>query len=221
MQKDRLLNTALAVMACTAVISTALVVRREFGSRPARLTATGPQMIDGWQRYLEPGTRMGPATAAVTVIEFSDFQCEYCKQHAEHLDNLRRRYPNDLAIVVRHFPITDRHPHAYNAALSAECAGEQGRFAAYRSTLFRNQGAIGRTRWIDFAREAAVPDTTQFKRCMTDKRYAKRIQRDLRAGRDLGVPATPTSLINGMKVLGAADEQRLAQMVADALRASR
>lgn len=222
MQKDRLLNIALAVMACAALASTALVARGEFATKPAvPANPDVPRQVEGWRAYLEPGTRIGPADAAVTVIEFSDFQCVFCREHAEHLDSMRKAYPHDLVIVFRHFPVTHRHAHAFGAALAAECAGEQHKFEAYRNALFRDQKAIGRRRWLDFARDAAVPDTARFSQCVAERRYASRIEQDLEAGRKLGVPATPTSLVNGMKVLGAIDEERLAALIQDALRASR
>lgn len=219
MHNDRLLNAALAVMGCAALLTTGLLAWRELGPSPTALSPSRePERVEEWRRYLEPGSRIGPATAAVTIIEFSDFQCVYCREHAEHLARLRQAYPADVAIVVRHFPITERHAHAYDAALSAECAREQGRFESYRTVLFRNQQSIGRTRWVDFARDATVRDTVGFKRCVAERRYARRIKQDLQAGQRLGVPATPTSLVNGWKLVGAVDEAKLAAAVEDALR---
>jgi hypothetical protein len=140
---------------------------------------------------------------------------------AERIDSLRQAHPEEIATVFRHYPVTEQHPHAHQAALAAECAREQGRFEAYRGLLFREQSRIGRTSWSDFARQAAVPDTERFGRCMSDRRYARRIAADLKAGRRLGVPVTPTILVNQWKIVGVPDGQKLATLVEDALREAR
>lgn len=218
---DRLLNRAIVVMAIAALGTTALAVRREFAPAPPPPRYDQPQHVEDWQSFRRGGSRIGPADALVTIIEFSDFQCEFCKVHAARLDRLRQAHPGQIAILFRHYPIAEQHPHAYNAALAAECAGEQGRFEAYRDVLFRNQEGIGKTGWSEFARQAAVPDIGDFGSCVSERRHAPRIAADVRAGKRLGVPATPTILVNQWKVVGAPDEQKLATLVGDALRSAR
>jgi protein-disulfide isomerase len=218
---DRLLNRAIVVMAIAALGTTAFAVRRELAPPPPAPRYDQPQHVKAWKSFRGGGSRIGPADAAVTIIEFSDFQCEFCKVHAERLNRLRQEHPGQIAIIFRHYPVTELHPHAYNAAVAAECAGEQGRFEAYRDVLFRNQARIGKTGWSEFARQAAVPDVGEFGNCVSERRPARRIAADLKAGKKLGVPATPTILINEWKVVGAPDEQKLATLVADALRSAR
>lgn len=221
MGKDRFLNAALVVMGIAAVVTTGLVVRRELAPLPPTPRYDLPLPVEGWREFLREGSRIGSANAAVTVVEFSDFQCEFCKEHAERLDRLRQARPGEIAILFRHFPATERHPHAYNAALAAECAREQGWFEAYRNVLFSQQARIGQSSWVEFARQAGVPDLNDFGRCMSDRRHARRIAADVKAGKKLGVPATPTLLINQWKVVGAPDEQKLLGLVEDALRTAR
>ncbi len=221
MGKDRFLNVALVVMGLAALATTTLVVRRELAPLPPTPRYDQPQRVEGWREYLRQGSRIGPADAAVTVVEFSDFQCEFCRLHAERIDRLREAHPGEIAIVFRHYPLTELHPHAYQAALAAECAREQGRFEAFRGVLFREQHRIGKASWTDFARQAAVPDAERFGRCVSERRYARRIAADMKAGKKLGVPATPTILVNEWKMVGAPDEQKLATLVEDARRAAR
>ena len=221
MGKDHLLNTAVLVMGVAALITTGLVARRELAPLPPTPRYDQPQRVDGWREYLRDGSRIGPVDAAVTIVEFSDFQCEFCKLHAERVDRLRQAHPGQIAVVFRHYPVVEQHPHAYAAALGAECAREQGRFEGYRRVLFGAQERIGKTNWSDFAREAAIPDAERFERCMADRRYASRIAADMKAGKTLGVPATPTILVNQWKVVVALDEQKLAALVQDARRAAR
>ncbi len=220
-KNDRLLNRAIVVMAIAALGTTALVVRRELAPVPPPPRYDQPQHVEGWQSFLRGGSRIGPADAPVTIIEFSDFQCEFCKVHAAQLDRLREAHPGQIAILFRHYPVTEQHPHAYNAALASECAGEQGKFEAYRDILFRNQARIGKTGWSEFARQAGVADLKDFGSCVSERRHARRIAADVKAGKKLGVPATPTLLINQWKVVGAPDEQKLDSLVEDALRSAR
>jgi protein-disulfide isomerase len=221
MGKDRILNSAVVLMGVAALVTTALVVRRELAPLPPAPQYDRPQRVHEWRQYLRDGSRIGPVDATVTIVEFSDFQCKFCKQQAERLDRLRQAHPGEIAIVFRHYPIVERHPHAYEAALAAECARDQDRFEAYRNILYRKQDEIGETRWSDFARDAMVPDAERFGRCVSERRYARRIAADLKAGKKLGVPATPTILINQWKVVGLADEQELARVVEEARRDAR
>lgn len=221
MKKDLLLNVAVVVMGCCALLVTGILVRREFFSGPAASASSAPTRVKDWQRYATPGTRIGPADAPVTIIEFSDFQCPFCARHAETLRRLRKKHGDQVSIVFRHFPLTGIHPHATSAALAAECAGAQQRFEPYHDVLFQRQDSIGSTSWMAFAREAAVPDSVKFQRCMNDREHASRIEQDLAAGRSLGVDSTPTSVINGMKVTGAMDEATVTSMVEEALRRDR
>jgi protein-disulfide isomerase len=220
-KNDRLLNRAIVVMGIAALGTTALAVRGELAPPRPTPRYDQPQQVEGWQDFLRGGSRIGPADAPVTIIEFSDFQCEFCKVHAGRLDRLRQAHPGQIAIVFRHYPVTEQHPHAYTAALAAECAGDQGKFEAYRDVLFRNQARIGQTEWGEFARQAAVPDVDDFGSCVSERRHARRIAADMKAGKKLGVPATPTILINQWKVVGAPDEKKLSSLVEDALRSAR
>lgn len=208
-------------MGIAALSTTALVAHRRLAPLPPTPRFDQPQRVDEWQGFLREGSRIGPDNAPVTIVEWSDFQCEFCKVHAERLDRLRQANPAEIAILFRHYPITEQHPHAYNAALASECARDQGKFEQYRTLLFQDQERIGKTPWTDFARQAAVPDLEAFGRCISDRRHSGRVDADLKAGNEFGVPATPTILINGWKVVGASDEKDLAALVENARRAAK
>jgi Na+:H+ antiporter, NhaA family len=215
--KELVLNSAVIAMVLCALIVTGLVVRRELMPTRASSNVDLPIKVDGWERFLNHGTRLGPPTAAVTIIEFSDFECPFCKDHAEVLAKMHGRFGDDVAIIFRHYPLTRRHVHAFDAAMASECAGAQGRFGAYREALFRDQALIGAVSWTQFAREVHVPDTLGFEACMAARQQAPRVQLDLEAGRMIGIRATPTSIINGLKVTGAIDEERFAMLIEQAL----
>ncbi|HEX8321514.1 DsbA family protein [Longimicrobium sp.] len=209
--RERLLNVAVVVMAGAALVTTGLVVRRQF-ARESHTVVTDGTLIEGWQRYLDDREPVGAHAAALTIIEYSDFQCPACRAYADTLDRVRELYPNDVAIAHRHFPI-DRYPHSYEAAMTAECAREQGRYQQVRDLLFARQDSIGTIPWVAFATGAGVPDQTGFARCMKTKAHAARIESDRRDGRAIGMEMTPTSLINGVKVSGIISVAELAKRI--------
>lgn len=216
-KKDLVLNVAVTVMAVCALVITGLVVRREFFPGPAAAARASPSKVQNPQRYAASGNRIGPATAPVTIVEFSDFQCPYCRTHTRTLERVRQLHGENVSIVFRHYPIASIHPHATDAALASECAAAQQKFEAYHDLLFQKQDSIGITGWLDFAIEAGMPDTARFAACMRDRTYSQRIEEDLRAAAELGVDATPTSIIDGMKLSGVVEEVVLRSMIEEAL----
>jgi protein-disulfide isomerase len=186
------------VVVLCALTLTALVVRREFAAsqpQPQR------QTITEWRQYAAHGQRAGGADAPVTVVVFSDFQCPACRLLADNLGTLRAKYPGRIAVVYRHFPLPN-HPFAMAAAQASECAAQQGRFEAYHNALFREQNAIGDTSWTRFAARAGVPDLASFERCTSETQRSAALARDLTDAKRLGVMATPTLLINGLRLDG-------------------
>src|SRR3954452_6612907 len=85
---------------------------------------------------------LGPATAPVTLVEYGDYECPYCRAAVAIVDELQRVLPNQLGFVFRHFPLENLHPHALRAAEAAEAAGSQGRFFEMHAELFEHQAAL-------------------------------------------------------------------------------
>ncbi len=112
-------------------------------------------------------------------------------------------------MVIRHFPI-EGHDLARPASEAAVCAAEQGRFLDYHRVLFDKPELLEKRPWSDFAVEAGVRDTTALLECLQAERTKAAIDRDLMAGRRLGIEGTPTFLVNGTQYAGAA---RLPQII--------
>ncbi len=209
MKLNQLANVATGVLVVCALVMTGLFVRRELA--PA---ATAPQArtLDDWQRYASDGHRMGPAAAAVTITEFSDFECPYCRVAAHVLAQARERYPTQLAVVFRHMPLHS-HKFAIPAARASECAADQQRFEAMHDRLFAWQDSLGLTPWARFASAAGVADSAAFDRCMGENRPVAALARDTAAARQLGIRATPTMLINDQFIVGTPTASSLDQLV--------
>lgn len=209
-----LTNVALAVCALAV---TGVVVRREFFG-PSRLAAAVPvRQVANWEAFAATGHRTGPADAPVRIVVFSDFQCPACLALAGELAALRLEFPSQVAIVHRHFPLPI-HPFAAAAARASECAAQQGRFDAFHDALFSAQGSIGLLPWTRFADEAGVGDLPRFEACVSDPATARIVDRDVRDAAGLDVQATPTFLVNDLRVTGTPPLDTLRAYVRRALR---
>jgi len=190
------------------------VFRKPIDSFPSR-------QIDDWVRFSSFGHRIGPDSVPVTIVEFTDFECPFCAQAARDLDVLLTAYAGEIAVVYRHFPIVDIHPHARAAAIAAECAAMQGKFREYSSLLFTQQDQIGKKDWRAFAAEAQLADADEFHTCLIGEDAADRLSEDSVAADRLAIRGTPTFLVNERLIEGHPGADELENIVLDALREAR
>jgi protein-disulfide isomerase len=144
----------------------------------------------------------GPKDAPVTIIEFSDFQCPFCSRVVGTLKEVVRRYPRQVRLAYRDFPIAGLHPKAQKAAEAARCAGEQGKFWEYHDRLFESQAQATIADFKRFAEQLKL-DGNSFAACLDSGKHAATVQSDVQEGTDLGITGTPTFFINGRLVVGA------------------
>ncbi len=145
---------------------------------------------------------LGPATAPITLIEFSDFQCPFCQRVAPTLKQIKAQYGDKVRIVWKDFPLTQIHPQAFVAAQAGNCAREQGKFWEYHDVLFANQGALQPEFLKKYATDAGM-DAAKFATCLDSGQFEARVTTALQAGGRLGIGSTPTVFINGRMVQGA------------------
>jgi len=159
----------------------------------------------------EGGASRGPADAIVTLVEFSDYQCPYCRKAEATLDELARLYPAELRIVYRHFPLQN-HPRALPAAEAAVCAQNQGKFWEYHRLVFLNQQALTAQDLDTYAEEVGL-DLPSFASCLTQEATTLAVMRDAEAGKRAGATATPTFFINGIVLRGARELEAFRQII--------
>ncbi|MBW3625622.1 MAG: thioredoxin domain-containing protein [Armatimonadetes bacterium] len=140
----------------------------------------------------------GPEKAPITLVEFADPGCGACANQSPILDELLKKYPNDLRLVYRHFPLKS-HPNSPLAAEAMEAAGAQGKFWEMRDVIFRNIGAQTEPDLIRYAGQVGL-NVDQFTKDLKSRKYASRVQRDRSAGDQLGINRTPTMILNGKKI---------------------
>ena len=144
----------------------------------------------------------GLATAPVTLVEFSDFHCPFCKQVQSTLKQLLERYPGKVKLVYRDFPIDSLHPEARRAAEAARCAQDQGKFWEYHDLLFAGPPRAAPEDLERYAGQVGL-DLAAFGRCLSGGVHRAAVQRDLDEGARLGVAGTPGFFINGRPLSGA------------------
>jgi len=145
---------------------------------------------------------IGPEDAPITIVEFSDFQCPYCKQwHQTVYAPLFAAYPDQIRLVYRHLPLTSIHPEAQPAAEAAMCANEQSAFWEFHDKLFGGE-LLGAGVYSQYAATLGL-DVEAFESCMSNRTYAQAVQADSDFALNLGVNSTPTFFVNGLAIVGA------------------
>jgi protein-disulfide isomerase len=154
----------------------------------------------------------GDPQASITIIEFADFQCPYCKQTETTLNDLLRKYPGQVNVAFRDFPLGSIHPYAEKAAEAARCAGKQGKFWEFHDALFANQTKLDEAGLNATARTLGL-DENSFQSCVATGEYKGQVSSDQEDGRKAGISSTPGFFINGIAVTGAQPEAAFEKVV--------
>jgi protein-disulfide isomerase len=143
----------------------------------------------------------GPASAPVTVVAFSDFQCPFCSRAVPTLAEIEKQYGNKVRIAFKQLPLPF-HDKAHLAAQAALAANEQGKFWAYHDKLFANQQALDRPSLEKYAQELGL-DVGKFKKALDTGKFKDQVDAEAKEGAAVGATGTPTFFINGAKLVGA------------------
>lgn len=157
----------------------------------------------------------GNVEAAITIVEYSDFECPFCSRFHPTMLRALSDYPDEVRWVYRHFPLRNIHPQAQPAAEASECVaeqkGEEG-FWNFVDAMFENQERLGGEYYREVAGEIGV-NLAQFDSCVSSNKYATRVNDDYNGGIKLGVTGTPGSFVNGVPVPGAVPYEQLQSII--------
>jgi protein-disulfide isomerase len=158
----------------------------------------------------------GPANSPVTIVEFSDFECPFCKRAHPTLMQLLEKYAGKVKLVYRDFPLESIHPQARRAAEAARCANDQGKFWDYYNTLFTESPKLAPDDLKRYAAQAGI-DVKKFDDCLSGGVHKTALQKDIDEGTRLGVTGTPAFFINGRPLTGAQPLEAFARIIDDEL----
>ena len=150
----------------------------------------------------------GPATAAVTLVQYGDYECPYTRQSTWVVQAMQQELGDQLRFIYRNFPLTEIHPHALQAALAAEAAAFEGKFWEMHDYIFHHQHTLAERDLAQFA-EAVGLDRQRYTQDTAEQRGLPRIEEDVAGGERSGVQGTPTFFINGVMYRGSWEHDAL------------
>jgi len=156
----------------------------------------------------------GKSDAPVTVVEFSDYQCPYCRRAEETVKIIQAQYKDRLKWVFKDFPLAF-HPRAMPSAIASRCAGEQGKFWEYHDKLFVGTG-LEDSDLERYAKELSL-DMSKFTECAKSQRFRDAVQADMKQGQSVGVSGTPAFFINGRSLSGAQPPEAFREIIDEEL----
>jgi protein-disulfide isomerase len=173
---------------------------------PGAQAAAGPEANPAFTRYdipTEGFPSLGPQDAEIVLVEFSDYQCPFCKRwYDEVYQQLLAAYPGKIRLVYRNLPLTSLHPDAMSAAVASLCAEEQSSFWQFHDKLFSDEYGFGRSAYSRYAADLEL-DTAAFDACLDSGQFDDFIQQDMDFSLNMGVRSTPTFFVNGLAIVGA------------------
>ena len=144
----------------------------------------------------------GVKDAPVTIVEFSDFQCPFCKTANTTVKQILDKYPGKVRLVFRDYPLVGLHPQAPKAHEAARCAADQEKFWEYHDVLFARSPRMASADLKQYAQDLKL-EAAAFAQCLDSGKYAAEVEKDVQEGAGLGLTGTPSFYINGRQLVGA------------------
>jgi protein-disulfide isomerase len=185
-----------------------------------KMASEPPPLLDPPVKLATTGApSKGPANAKVTIVEFSDFQCPYCVKAIAQVNEVMKKFPNDVRLVFKQFPL-DMHSQAGLAAEAALAAQAQGKFWELHDRMYAEYRGISRDRILAWAKDAGM-DVNRLRADLDAHKYAAQVKSETREGENSGVEGTPTFFINGKKLNATFDVETVAPLVQEELKSSK
>jgi protein-disulfide isomerase len=150
----------------------------------------------------DPSRVRGNPDAPITIVEFSDFECPFCRASEQTVKSLLSKYGDKVKVAYRDFPLTQNHSHAQVAAEASRCANEQGKFWEYHDLLFSGPIKLDSGGLLEQAKAVGLNET-QFLSCLNTGKFKSAVDADVKAGSRARVSGTPAFFINGVFIGGA------------------
>lgn len=162
-------------------------------------TKTSVLSSSDWEKLTSGGAQKGNPEAAVSIVEFSDFECPACAAAQTSLKQVLTEDTDGVRLIYRHFPL-EFHPLARPSALASFCAQEQNKFWEYHDLIFANQKDLSEQSLKKWAKDLSL-DENQFNNCFSSNKYNSKLEEETALGRQMRISATPTFYVNGRMVV--------------------
>ena len=173
--------------------------------RKAQERAEEQELEDQFKNPVKIEVGNSPVTGAkdgkITIIEFSDFQCPFCKRGKDTMEQILKAYPNDVKVVFKHMPLSF-HKEAKPCALATIAAGKQGKFWEMHNEFFDNQGSLNEAFIVATAKKLGL-NMDKFNADRASKEVADQLEADIKLAGQNGISGTPGFFVNGVAVKGA------------------
>ncbi len=209
---DPCIESGLSAASCTKAKGTICQNMNGLVERAARLASQGKSAEDietalsyvaGWARVDLTGSPMeGAPTAPVVVVEYSEYQCPFCRRAQETMKQIHEKYGDQVSFVFKHYPLA-KHKQAKPAAIASIAAERQGKFWEYKSALFEHQRDLRNEGIYEQIAEEVGLDLERFRADIADPKIEAQIKADVVQAKKLGVTGTPCFFVNGYKLKGA------------------
>ncbi len=163
----------------------------------------------------------GVATAPVTIVEYSDFHCPFCRRVQPTLTTLLDKYKGQVRLVYKHLPLDGLHPQARRVSEASWCAAQQDRFWQFHDAVYADASTDASDATLTRLATTAGLDTGSFSSCLANPEAKAAVQRDATQGEALGLSSTPGFFINGREVRGAQPIDAFVAIIDEELRGSR
>jgi protein-disulfide isomerase len=163
----------------------------------------------------------GSATAPVTIVEYSDFHCPFCRRVQPTLTALLEKYPGKVRLVYKHLPLDGLHPQARRVSEAAWCAGKQDKFWGFHDAVYADSGSDASDATLTRYATTAGLDAAAFTSCLANPETKAAIERDVAQGEALGLNSTPGFFVNGREVRGAQPIEAFESIIDEELRGVR
>jgi NhaA family Na+:H+ antiporter len=161
-----------------------------------------PQRVENWEPLVrEHNATLGRQDAAVVVVEYSDFQCPFCRQFAhETRREIAAKYGDQIRMVFKHYPLQQIHPQAMTAAIAAQCARREGKFWEVHERFFSHPDALDIASVIAVGESLELSDS--YVECVINEKTRGEVEQDIQDASEVGVRGTPTFMVNGDFLVG-------------------
>lgn len=155
---------------------------------------------------------LGSSKAPVTIVQFSDFECEYCNQQERILRELKKEYKDKIRLAWKDYPNSDHRSSSWQAAKAVRCAQKQGKFWPYHDVLYQTDKKLSRKTFLELAQKRNL-DMGKFRDCLNSDRVNNLIQKDIKEANSLRITGIPFLYINDQEVMGKINKKGLRKII--------